>query len=165
MRLAKADDEERFPDRPFAGVECLKVLILLLDLPCQRTTSDEYDMKRDGEFWGDKLTVGQVLDECYSHGILEAPMRNDCTTYKSHVAELTQVLWIINMWHFMGSRHCPSHLASVDEIRNATLADICEHTNCNNEENANQPKSDSSSFQCHNMSLELVRRVGKLKVM
>ncbi|KAE9374904.1 hypothetical protein N431DRAFT_482029 [Stipitochalara longipes BDJ] len=170
MRLPHYENGEQVDDARYClgsglrGIRRLSILILLLELPISSVESDEYDLTKEGAFWGDKLTVGQVLDQCYGHGILEQPIITDHVTYRKHVGEITHALELINLWHFINFHGCPSTLNSVDEMRNTKISDICEWFHDHEEYGPHQPKSDCSSFQCHEMSLELLQRVGKLKL-
>jgi hypothetical protein len=170
IRLPHYENGEEVDDTRYClgtglrGIRRLSILILLLELPTSGIESDEYDLTKEGAFWGDKLTVGQVLDQCYRQGILEQPNMTDHVAYKKHVAELIHAIELINLWHFVNFHRSPPSLNSVDEIRNIRMSDLCEYIHDDEEYGHQQPKSDCSSFQCHEMSLELLRRVGKLKL-
>lgn len=78
-------------------VTLLRILTILLDLqPCEGA-SDRYGPWREGEYWGDKVTVGQALDQCYRFKVLEEPDKQDTEGFRDNVSDLVLALRLMNV--------------------------------------------------------------------
>ena len=123
------------------------------------------DHNKEGAFWGDHVNIGQVLDRCYSWGILTQPSSRDLDTYKEHVRDLIHAMTLMNLWQFIDTYYLQD-IDSVDEIRRMKMSELTEYIG--DDEMAelweSQPKSENTSFRCHELSLESLKKIGKLKI-
>lgn len=105
----------------------MKFLLQLLQLPHLRSVNTYYlDHNKEGAFWGDHVNIGQVLDRCYSWGILTQPSSQDLDTYKDHVRDLIHAMALMNLWQFIDSYYLRD-IDSVDEIRRMTMSGLTEY--------------------------------------
>ncbi|KAG4431463.1 hypothetical protein IFR05_013053 [Cadophora sp. M221] len=105
-------------------VTCLNNLLLLLHhRQSASTTGTLKDLgRREGIFWADKLTVGQVLSACYSQKILNRPERGDWGGYQQHLQILIRTLELINLWYPVQTYSPFSHVQVVEKILGIKLS-------------------------------------------
>ena len=145
-------------------VDRMEILQLLLDMPTIRA-KENVNNHSDGEglFWGETLTVGQVLDQCYRMSILERPRKNDWKTYQRHTSQLLGTLDTFGLWHMVNCFCSFKNIDSIEELANIRLSDLWLASYSDDDLTSN-PSSKAENFQCRAMSLELLRKVGKLKI-
>ncbi|KAL5314237.1 hypothetical protein ACEPPN_018662 [Leptodophora sp. 'Broadleaf-Isolate-01'] len=119
--------------------------------------------RREGVFWADKLTVGEVLSECHRHKILNRPGRGDWREYQQQLQTLIRKLELISLWHPVQTYSPFSHVHVVEKILGIKLSKLWQSTWLEVDSQV-YPPSMNDSFRCRDMSLELLRKVGKLKI-
>jgi len=115
------------------------------------------------EFWGDKVTVGQALDQCYRFKVLEEPDKQDIKGFRDNVSDLVLALRLMNVWTSLPIRPV-AVVTSVYWVRNIKVSALCDYFH-DYSVNAHQPpRCQDSSFRSHELGLELLRDVGKLRI-
>lgn len=163
MRLPEYRNGKEVNKASSADFTHLRILTVLIELPHLGFDSNQYDPQKEGAFWADNVTVGQALDQCYHQGILEEPNTQDIGAYRNHVAKLISALGLMNLWHFINFRYSRD-IDSVEKTRSMRMSELVEYIHDDEDYNNQQPQSHHDSFQCHEMSLELLRKVGKLEI-
>lgn len=147
-----------------AEVVHMEILQLLLDLP-SISAKENIENKREieGLFWGESITVGQVLNQCYRLAILERPRRKDWKTYQWHTAELIRTLETFNLWHKVRDYDPFENMQSIEELARIKLSALwlASYVDCDTTSN---PSSKVEIFQCRELSLEMLRKVGNLDI-
>ena len=163
MRLPAYRNGEEVDKAGSADFTRLRILTVLFELPHLCLDSDHYDPQKEGAFWAENVTVGQALDQCYHQGIFEEPNIQDLGAYRNHVAEVIGALGLMDLWHMINFP-LPRDTDSVDEMRSMRMSEVVERIHDDEDYSHQQPRSHHDSFQCHEMSLELLRKVGKLEI-
>lgn len=162
MRLPGYLNREAVDRAGSTDLRRVRILTLLLELPYLCTESP-YDPQKEGAFWAEHVAVGQVLDQCYHQGLLETPNSSNLSVCRKHVSEIVHAMALMNLWHLI-NRYSPPSNNSVDEIRCMKMSELCEYIHDDEEYGHQPPSSQEFSFQSREMSLELLRKVGKLKI-
>ena len=140
------------------GDKCLDVLRALLfcfeplGKDCTHRISDE------------KVTIGQALDQCYHRGVLKKPDSKNLIALKKQARLLMEAMNLISIWHRMNSSDFLVEITSLDAVRNMKITELCEHA-YDSEAHVGRPsKSEHYSFESRELSLELLRKTGKLTI-
>lgn len=163
MRLPRYEDGKEVDKTGSKDLVRLRMLTIILDLPQLERWSDRYEAGKEGIFWADIVTVGQALDQCYRYRVLEQPTPQDIVAYQDHVKELIHTLKLVNLWHSMNMYRPEKHLHSVHEIRTMKMSSLVDKIGFH-EFYGELGESQSPNFQSYELSLELLRTVGKLKI-
>lgn len=140
----------------------IEILLVLLELPYMSAKSNaKKSSQSEGHFWGETLTVGEVLDQCYRLRVLSRPKKDDWQHYYHYIQELLKTLELLALWP-TANRFTPC-LDSFRELASMKLSTMW-HTSSVNDLPATKPLSKIENFQCREMSLEMLRKVGHLEI-
>lgn len=160
MRLPRYRDGVDLDRSGSRSLARLRILNVLLHSPQLLSNSSDCQIT-EGRFWGDMITIGHVFDQCYRLGVLKPPNGQDVDTYEEHVIELTHAIGFINIWHPI--KYFAIKVDTTRDIRSMTISNLWERLYDHEKLADRNPKSEDNSFRCQEMSLEVLRRVGKLK--
>ncbi|KAF2000320.1 hypothetical protein P154DRAFT_200530 [Amniculicola lignicola CBS 123094] len=164
MRLPNHVGEDDLLGPSSKDITRLLILVVLLHLPQPPVDSGEHSSNSAGTFWGDTVTVGQVLDLCYHQGVMKKPHTRDINGCRVHARELTCAIKLMNIWQRIGP---PDLMAftSVNDIRSMTLSsDLWDHIYDTRENGADaNPECTADRLRCSDMSLEMLQELGKLR--
>ena len=142
-----------------------RILLLLLDLPhvilripIGRTSTEE------AVFWANKLTIGQVLDRCYKQQFLEKPDPADRKQVYRHALELGDALALLSIWAPQRNRHGRLGADTVEDLRSMKISAFWQKQMRPFEmlKDSGQPKTSDTAFNSREMSIEVLRKVGKI---
>ncbi|KAK4941379.1 hypothetical protein LTR10_018648 [Elasticomyces elasticus] len=163
MRLPDFRSGEKIDKTGSKDVTRVRILTILLDLQQVVVPPDDYSHWREGELWADHVTVGQVLDQCYRYRILERPDEQDIEAYREHVGDLIVALRLMNLWSPIPVYQRPE-IGSVSWARSMKMSTLCHRLHKYDFYGQRSPRCQDSSFRSYEMSLELLRNVGKLRI-
>ena len=145
----------------------LRILLLLLDLPHDiLQLADDQTSPEEEQLWANKLTIGHVLNRCYRREILREPETNDYTQVYRHALELGDALALLSIWAPQRNRLGRLGAVTVEDIRNMRVSEFWQKQTYPHEllKDSGQLKSSVASFNTHEMSVQVLRKVGKIKI-
>ena len=92
-------DEYQSPDETFLeNVKGFKCLLCILSLPRLVFEYENADRDNQGIFWGDILTIGQLLDYAYQQGVLSPEKEDSYDDLEDNVMYLILTLGLASIW-------------------------------------------------------------------
>ena len=150
----------------------LRVLLVMLNLPIRFRDPGRhlFAFRSGGDCMHRQVTVGQVLQQCYGPGALKEPDAGDLPAYRKHVERVRRALRLVSLWEFdedwldeaeEGGILFRKH--SIDELLSMRLSKFWEYPGFT-EIDWGLPRSEAASFRTREMSLGMLRKIGKLNI-